>query len=108
LRQIAVSPELANRCVDLPTARAATTSETNKLIELTSDQWQFLRGIDSINPEAPAGLPDGDKAVLRLGDVDSTGLLFFVDRDKACTPMNAPPALLSLMEQIAVGDTTPQ
>jgi hypothetical protein len=31
--------------------------------------------------------------------------LFFVDRDKAYTPMNAPPALLSLMEQIAVGDT---
>jgi hypothetical protein len=34
--------------------------------------------------------------------------LFFVDRDKACTPMNAPPALLSLMEQIAVGDTNHQ
>jgi hypothetical protein len=39
-----------------------------------------------------------------LGDGDSTGLLFFVDRDKSCTPMNARPALLSPMEQIAVGD----
>jgi hypothetical protein len=108
LRQIAVGPEFANRCVDLPTVRASTTGENNKLIELTSDQWQFLRGIYAMNPEAPAGLPDGDKAVLRLGDGDSTGLLFFVDRDKACTPMNAPPALLSLMEQIAVGDTNHQ
>ena len=105
LRQIAVGPELANRCVDLPTVRAATTGEKNKLIELTSDQWQFLRGIYTMNPEAPAGLPDGDKAVLRLGDGGSTGLLFFVDGDKACTPMNAPPALLSLMDQVAVGDT---
>jgi hypothetical protein len=32
-------------------------------------------------------------------------MLFFVDRDEACAPMNAPPALLSLMEQLAVGDT---
>jgi hypothetical protein len=53
LRQIAVGPELANRCVDLPTVRAATTGEANKLIELTSDQWQFLRGIYAMNPEAP-------------------------------------------------------
>jgi hypothetical protein len=72
LRQIAVGPEFANRCVDLPTVRASTTGENNKLIELTSDQWQFLRGIYAMNPEAPAGLPDGDKAVLRLGDGDST------------------------------------
>ena len=108
LRQIAVGPEFADRCVDLPTVRAATTGEKNKLIELTSDQWQFLRGIYTMNPEAPAGLLDGDKAVLRLGDGDSTGLLFFVDRDKACTPMNASPALLSLMEQLAVGNTNHQ
>ena len=81
--------------------RAATTDQNTKLIELTSDQWQFLRGIYAMNPEAPPGLPDGDKAVFRLGGGDSDGLLFFVDGDKACTPMNAPPALLSLMDQIA-------
>jgi len=34
--------------------------------------------------------------------------LFFVDGDKACTPMNAPPALLSLMDRVAVGDTNHQ
>jgi hypothetical protein len=60
------------------------------------------------NESGGARLPNGDKAVLRLGDGDSTGLLFFVDRDKACTPMNAPPALLSLMEKIAAGDTNHQ
>jgi hypothetical protein len=42
------------------------------------------------------------------GGDDSNGLLFFVDGDKACTPMNAPPALLSLMDQVAVGDTNHQ
>jgi hypothetical protein len=45
LRQIAVGAEFADRCVDLATVRAATTGEANKLIELTSDQWQFLRGV---------------------------------------------------------------
>jgi hypothetical protein len=106
--QIAVGPEFADRCVGLATMGAATTGQNSKLIELTSDQWQFLRGIYAMNPEAPPGLPDGDKAVLRRGAGDSNGLLFFVDGDEACTPMNAPPVLLSLMEQIAVGDISHQ
>ena len=103
--QIAVGPEFANRRGDPATVRAAITGQNGKLIELTSDQWQFLRGIYAMNPEAPPGLPDGDKAVLRLGGGDSNGLLFFVDGDKAGMPMNAPPALLSLMDQVAMGDT---
>jgi hypothetical protein len=48
--QIVVGAEFADRCVDLATVRAATTGENNKLIELTSDQWQFLRGVYAMNP----------------------------------------------------------
>ena len=29
------------------------------------------------------------------------GLVFFIDADKACTPMRAPPALLTLMDEVA-------
>jgi hypothetical protein len=43
--RIVAGPEFTNRCVDLATVRAATTGQNSKLIELTSDQWQFLRGI---------------------------------------------------------------
>ena len=57
LPQIAVGPEFVNRCVDLAAVGAATTGHNSKLIELTSDQWQFLRGIYAMNPEAPPGLP---------------------------------------------------
>ena len=106
--QIAVGAEFANRCVDLATVRTAATGQNSELIELTSDQWQFLRGIYAMNPEAPPGLPYGDKAVFTQGGDDSNGLLFFVDDDKACTPMNAPRGLLSLMDQFAVGDTNHQ
>jgi hypothetical protein len=106
--QIAVGPEFASLCVDLATVGATTTGRNSKRIELTSDQWQFLRGIYAMNPEAPAGLPEGDRAVFRPGGGDSDGLLFFVDGDKACAPMNAPPALLSLMDHVGVGDTNHQ
>ncbi len=102
--QIAVGAEFANRSVDLATARAATTGQDSKVIELTSDQWQFLRGVYAMNLEAPPGLPDGDKAVFTPGSGDSSGLLFFVDGDKSGAPMSAPPALLSLMDQVAAGD----
>jgi hypothetical protein len=102
--QIAVSAEFANLCVDLATVRPAAAGENSKLIELTADQWQFLRGVYAMNLEAPSGLPHGDKAVLTLAGGGSDGQLFFVDGDNACIPMNAPPALLSLMDEIAVCD----
>ena len=105
--QIAVGAEFADRCVDLATVRPATTGQNSRLIELTSDQWQFLRGVYAMNLEAPPGLPYGE-AVFALGGGDSNGLLFFVHGDKACAPMNAPPALLSLMDQVAAGDINHQ
>jgi len=103
-QQIAAGAELAGRRVDLATVRAAAESRSNKLIELTPDQWQFLRGVYAMNLEAPPGLPYGDEAVLTIGGGESDGLLFFVDGDKTCTPVNAPPALLSLVDQFAGGD----
>jgi hypothetical protein len=106
--QNAVGAEFADRCADLATVRPATTGQNRKLIELTSDQWQFLRGVYAMNLEAPPGLPYGDKAVFTLGGGDPNGLLFFVDGDKACTPINAPPALLSLVDHVAVGDINHQ
>ena len=57
-----------------------------------------------MNVEVPPGLPDGDNAVLAQGGGNSNGQLFFVDGDKPCAPMHAPPALLSLMEQVAMAD----
>jgi hypothetical protein len=90
--------------VDLAAARAAITGHNGKLIELTPGQWQFLRGAYAMNLEAPPGLPSGDGAVLAHVDGEPDGLVFFVDGDKASTPMHAPRGLLSLMNQIAVGD----
>jgi hypothetical protein len=91
-------------CVDVSVPRKAIEARNGRWIVLTSEQWQFLRGIYATNPETPLGLPYGDKAVLAQVDNSSGGLVFFIDGDKACTPMRAPPQLLALMQEVATGN----
>ena len=97
--KVAPRGEFASRSVDLATVRAEIEGQCSKLIEITPDQWAFLRGVYAMNLEAPSGLPCGDHVVLAQGGGDSDVLLFFVDGDKLGAPMHAPPTLLSLMEQ---------
>jgi hypothetical protein len=94
-----VGGDFADRRVDLATLRAAIAGQYSQLIEITPDQWRFLRGVYAMNAEAPPGLPCGDDVMLTQGGGSSRGLLFFVDGNKLGAPMHAPPALLSLMEQ---------
>ena len=101
-------PEAAAAQVDCATPRvdpatrcAFVHPHDSERIEITQDQWRFLRGIYAMNPEAAPGLPRGDDAVLAKGSGNSSGLLFFVDGDRPCTPVPAPPALLRLMERVA-------
>jgi hypothetical protein len=100
LPQIAFAADVG-RCVDVSVPKKAVEAHNGKWIELSSDQWQFLRGIYAMNPETPRGLPYGDKAALAKVDGNSGGLVFFIDGDRACTPMEAPEALLSLMDEVA-------
>jgi hypothetical protein len=95
----AVGGDFADRCVGLATLRAAIAGQYSKLIEITPDQWRFLRGVYAMNAEAPPGLPCGNDVVLTQRGGNSEGLLFFLDGDKLGAPMHAPPSLLSLMEQ---------
>ena len=67
---------------------------------LFAEQWQFLRGVYAMNPVTPPGLPYGDHAVLARFDDMGSGIVFFIDGDRACTPMSAPPELLSLMKDV--------
>ena len=92
---------IASHCVDLSVPKHAVAERNGRWIELTSDQWQFLRGIYAMNPQTPPGLPYGDRAVLAQVAGDPGGLIFFIDGDKACTPMPAPRELLSMMEDVA-------
>jgi hypothetical protein len=103
---LAILPQLAyagetSQCVDVSVPKQAIEAHHGKWIELTPDQWQFLRGIYAMNPLTPPGLPYGDKAALAKVDGNSGGLVFFIDGDKACTPMPVPQTLLSMMDDVA-------
>jgi hypothetical protein len=104
---LAVLPQVVNaadgaaNCVDALVPKQAAEAHHGKWIELTSDQWQFLRGIYAMNPMTPPGLPYGDKAALVEIEGHSGGMVFFIDGDKACTPMAVPDDLLSMMDDVA-------
>jgi hypothetical protein len=88
------------RCTDVSVPKTAITARNGKWIELTSEQWQFLRGVFVLNPNTPPGLPFGDKAVLAQVSGDTGGLVFFIDGDRACTPMAIPGVLVSMMQDV--------
>ena len=103
---VAILPRLAfaagtGQCVAISVPKAAIETHHGKWIELTQEQWQFLRGIYAMNPETPPGLPYGDKAALAKVDGSSGGLVFFLDGDKACTPMPVPDTLLGMIDDVA-------
>jgi hypothetical protein len=102
LPQVAfAADDVASRCVDISVPKGAIAARNGRWIELTPEQWQFLRGIYAMNPETPAGLPYGDKAVLAQVEGNTGGLVFFIDGDKACTPMPVPHELLAMMHDVA-------
>jgi hypothetical protein len=51
--------EPASACVDVSGPKSAIMTGHGRWIELTSAQWQFLRGIYVVNPNTPPGLPYG-------------------------------------------------
>jgi hypothetical protein len=103
---LAILPQLAfaaetTHCVDVSVPKKAVEARNGKWIQLTAEQWEFLRGIYAMNPLTPPGLPYGDKAALARVDGNSGGLIFFIDGDKACTPMPVPDKLLAMMDDVA-------
>jgi hypothetical protein len=101
LPQMVLAADNSARCVDVSVPKDAITARNGKWIELTPQQWEFMRGIYAMNPQTPAGLPYGDKAVLAEVDGNNGGMVFFIDGNKACTPMPIPVELIAMMQDVA-------
>jgi hypothetical protein len=101
LPQMVLAADSSGRCVDVSVPKDAITARNGKWIELTTQQWEFMRGIYAMNPQTPAGLPYGDKAVLAQVDGNNGGMVFFIDGNKACTPMPIPVELIAMMRDVA-------
>ena len=99
-----VSPAVAAKekvsCLSAADAQKSAIEHGGKWIDMTPGQWEFLRGISALNPATPAGLPPGNKAALvKFGD--HSGIVFFIDGTRACTPMEAPEELIKMIEAVA-------
>ena len=103
IAQTALAAEAApSACIDVSVPKGAVAAVKGKWIELTQEQLQFLRGIYAMNPQTPPGLPYGDKAALAEVNGNDGGMVFFIDGDKACTPMTIPHELLAMMDDVAM------
>ena len=80
-------------CADVAGPKAMIAEHHGRWIELSAEQWQFLRRVYAMNPA---------RFALRLARFDDmgSGIVFFIDGDRACTPMSAPPELLSFMKDV--------
>jgi hypothetical protein len=70
---------------------------------LTTDQWEFLRGVYVVNPNTAPGMPKGDRAVLAQIDGTEGGQVFFIDGPLACSPMAVPAELIRILNQVGAG-----
>ena len=95
------SEDTGVRCADAAAPEAVVAAHDGRWINLDAKQWQFLRGVYAMNPQTPPGLPYGDHAALARFDGRPDGIVFFIDGDKACTPMLAPSELLSMLDDVA-------
>jgi hypothetical protein len=64
---------------------------------MSTNQWQFLRGVSSMNPTTPPGPAFGPAAALVTFPGQDSGEAFFLDDDRACTPMQIPKGLVDLL-----------
>ncbi|HEY3621714.1 MAG TPA: hypothetical protein VGL12_04840 [Roseiarcus sp.] len=88
-------------CVDVSAPKAVVAARHGSWTELSDAQWQFLRGVYVMNPGTPPGLPYGDHAALARFEGNPGGIVFFIDQNKACTPMLAPAELVSVIDEVA-------
>lgn len=97
-------PALARSdCADLSVPKSAIAAHDGKWAEVTPEQYRFLEGIYAMDPATPPGLPYGDRAVLATADGMKGGIIFWIDGDRACTPMPIPPELIEMMNDVAAG-----
>lgn len=100
---LAASPAVAEGakavCIPIATAQKSASDHNEKWIEMSTSQWEFLRGVAVVNPATPPGLPPGKTAVLvKSGE---SGTIVFIDGERACTPMDAPKQLIDLLDAVA-------
>lgn len=87
-------------CIAAAEPKAEIEAKHGRWILLTTDQWEFLRGVYVVNPNTPAGMPAGDRAILAQVEGDENGVVFFIDDGMACGAMKVPEKLIKMLLEI--------
>jgi hypothetical protein len=106
LSLVMTNAAMAAPCAPAKEYHDAVVAHHGKWIELTREQWQFARGVYVMNPQTPPGLPYGNRAVIAYVENDPGGLIFFIDGDKACSPMPLAKELRALLMDVGEGKVT--
>jgi hypothetical protein len=88
-----LTPDSA-QCVSL-----ADVAKVGKVVDLSPDQFQFVRALYVAIPPFSRKFPPGDRAVV-VGASDGTAMLALVDEGKACARFLAPDFVLKMLRDI--------
>lgn len=97
---LATTAHAQSSCVPIAGPRGKVEAQHGRWIMVTTDQWEFLRGVYVVNPNTPPGMPAGDRAVLAQVDGDDSGVVFFIDGGMACAAMKIPEALVKALLEV--------
>lgn len=87
-------------CTAIDGPKRAIQAKHGRWITVTTDQWEFLRGIYAGSPDTPPGLPPGDRAVLAQPEGEESGVIFFIEGQLACAPMTASAEFVKLLRGV--------
>lgn len=93
----------AGVCESLVDAKERNTKGGRTWTAVSTNEWEFLRGIYAMNPLTPVGLPFGNGAALVREAGNDGAVVVFIDGDVACTPMPIPKALIDILATVAAG-----
>jgi hypothetical protein len=83
-------------------APLAGLKEVARVVELTPEQFQFVRALYVAIPPISRELPPGDRAIMATA---SDGvMLALIDGDKTCARMAAPPFVVDMVMAVGRGD----
>ena len=85
-------------CIAVKKARAATA-----FVQLTPEQFQFVRAFWMATPPLSRELPPGDKA-FRAKDRDGDTVFGLYDDDQICSVIPAPDWLQHIIDEVGSGD----
>jgi hypothetical protein len=94
---------LPHHCEPIAGIKKEISDAGGQWIDATPEQRDFLKGVYSMWPSTPVGLPIGEKTVIAHKDGRDTTVIIWIDNDQACDLMQIPDELYKMMMDVGEG-----